>query len=92
MVGWGLGKGSGFWKLGHVICNILDLSALLGMSYVHVLRDQNCLVDKLTFFLNSCQLSENIEHTTSHFSHKCYHNIPICIMLNHKKKRTNHLS
>lgn len=47
VVGWGLGKGGGSWKLAHVMYEILDLSDLLGVSYVHVLRDQNCLVDKL---------------------------------------------
>lgn len=47
VVGWGIGKGDRLWKLAHFWHEILDLAKSLDISFVHVLREQNSLADKL---------------------------------------------
>lgn len=47
VVGWGLGKGGGSWKLAHILYEIRELSCILRVYYMHVLRTQNRLAYKL---------------------------------------------
>jgi len=47
VIGWANGLGEGFWKAGHYVNEIKELSRLLGISLVHVPRAQNSMVNKL---------------------------------------------
>lgn len=47
VIGWGKGIGNGLWQLSVFIHEIRELSRLLGVSLVHIPREQNVLADKL---------------------------------------------